>query len=74
VAKIEPWDKAAECERALRRASDPRTRAILAELRDLWIALGNESAFLSPNELKVEIEALARVCKELIDSDEVAIH
>ena len=38
---IDPWEKAAECERSLRATPNLQQRAILEMLRNLWIALGN---------------------------------
>lgn len=42
----DPFDRAAECERALARTQDPDRRVALQALRDLWIALGNEMPYL----------------------------
>jgi hypothetical protein len=40
---IDPWDKAAECEHALRIcADDPDRKALLRGLRDLWRWLARE--------------------------------
>jgi hypothetical protein len=39
---VDPWSKAAECERAIERAADPERRTVLESLRCFWIALGNE--------------------------------
>ena len=39
---VDPWEKAADCERALDAAADPDRHAMLERVRDLWIALGNE--------------------------------
>src|SRR5262245_57511748 len=40
MSNIDPWEKAADCERARKSAADPEQRRLLANLRDLWIALG----------------------------------
>jgi hypothetical protein len=39
MSKVDPTDKAAECLRALELISDPRERALLNSLRDVWIEL-----------------------------------
>jgi hypothetical protein len=39
---VDPWSKAAECERAIERVADPERRTVLESLRRFWIALGNE--------------------------------
>jgi hypothetical protein len=41
---IDPWDKAAECDRALETCSDEGRMLVLVNLRELWIAIGNERA------------------------------
>jgi hypothetical protein len=41
---IDPWAKAAECERALRYTDDPHRRILLSQLREYWIAIANEKA------------------------------
>ena len=38
---IDPWEKAAECERSLTATPNLQQRAIVEMLRNLWIALGN---------------------------------
>jgi hypothetical protein len=44
IAMIDPWKKAAECERALATCADKERRRVLANLQELWIAVGNEKA------------------------------
>ncbi len=39
---IEPWVKAAECERVIRVVADPERRSVLMSLQGFWVALGNE--------------------------------
>ena len=38
----DPWEKAADCERAMRATIDPQRQAILERLRNLWIGLGDK--------------------------------
>jgi hypothetical protein len=49
MTTINPWKKAAECERFLRTAVDPQKQAILTNLRELWIALATERNWSTPN-------------------------
>ncbi len=56
MAKIDPWQKAVECEQSLKSTSDPGQRAVVQNLRDLWIALGNEQSMSSDQELTKDIE------------------
>jgi hypothetical protein len=41
---IDPWEKAAECDRAIRVCTDRKRRPRLISLRRQWIAVGNEKA------------------------------
>jgi hypothetical protein len=57
---IDPWKEAAECERSLQAEVDPERQSILEKLRDLWIALGNETSWMADPDFAKEIEAIAR--------------
>ena len=39
---IDPWEKAAECDRALKSCPDREQRDILANLLQLWISVARE--------------------------------
>jgi hypothetical protein len=62
----EIWQRAAECSRLLDTLTDETNRKLIANLRDLWVALGNQSPFLGKAELikraveleKIELEVL----------------
>jgi hypothetical protein len=43
---VDPWTKAAECDRAIQLVADPERRIVLESLRNLWIALSNEGSTL----------------------------
>jgi hypothetical protein len=45
MSHVDPWDKAAECESAIKIVADPERRVVLDGLRTLWIALGNRQSF-----------------------------
>ena len=64
MANIDPWQKSCEYQKALKRITDPKLRAIFTEFRDLWIALANRKQFLTPAELDTEIEALGNIYNE----------
>ena len=51
MPQIDPWEKAADCERALRITVDPIRRETLSNIREFWIALAQESRFLSDDAL-----------------------
>ena len=69
MSVLDPWQKASECELAVEAATDPQQRAILANLRDLWISLGNTRNFMSADELAKEIETVGRLHIELTAVD-----
>ena len=51
MPQVDPWEKAADCERALRITIDPIHRETLSNIREFWIALAQESRFLSEDAL-----------------------
>jgi hypothetical protein len=67
MAGVDPWERAAECERSLATA-DPNQRSMLEKLRDLWIALGNEQSLVSADQVGKEIEAISRIHADMIPS------
>jgi hypothetical protein len=58
---IDPWEKAAECARAIRLSMDPHRKELLENLQHMWIALGNERNFLTDEELAREAERIGRL-------------
>jgi hypothetical protein len=66
MLQIDPWERAAECERALRAANDPTRRQILTDVRDLWIGLANTRSFWSRAQFDEQVEAISRIHTELI--------
>jgi YozE SAM-like protein len=65
MAHCDPWEKAADCERGL-AVADPKRRPILEQLRDLWIALGNEQSLMSDAQLAKEVEAIGRIQADMV--------
>jgi hypothetical protein len=53
MAQVDPWEKAADCERAIRLSLDPIHREALSNIREFWIALAHERLASLPaqNEL-----------------------
>ena len=39
---VDPWEKAADCDRALRLTIDPVHREFLTNIREFWISLANK--------------------------------
>jgi hypothetical protein len=56
----DPWEKAADCERALRLTLDPIYRENLTNIREFWISLAHKRPFLSETQFAGEAEAIGR--------------
>ena len=74
MSQIDPWEKAADCERAIQAAADPQQKTILKNLRYLWIALANESECMSPDEFAHESETIGRLHVALARSRAPSLH
>jgi len=61
MSNIDPWEKAADCERARKSAADPEQRRLLANLRDLWIALGCQCELMDSDEIAEQAEVIGRL-------------
>ena len=61
MSQVDPWERAADCERALRITVDPVHREALSNIREFWIALAQESRFLSDEALATQIETIGRL-------------
>ena len=65
MAQVDPWEKAADCERAIRITLDPLHRETLTNIREFWIALAHKSRFLSDDALANQIETIGRLHAKL---------
>jgi hypothetical protein len=65
MAQVDPWEKAADCERAIRITLDPLHRETLINIREFWIALAHKSRFLSDDDLANQIEMIGRLHAKL---------
>ena len=61
MIQVDPWEKAADCERALRLTLDPVRRDKLQGIREFWISLARERPFLSEQQFAREVEAIGRL-------------
>ena len=61
MAQVDPWEKAADCERAIRLSLDPARREALCNIREFWIALAQKSQLLSEDALAIQIERISRL-------------
>ena len=69
MSQVDPWEKAAECARAIQISLDPHRKAALANLQQMWMVLADERRFLTPQELAREVETIGRVHAGLDDTD-----
>jgi hypothetical protein len=60
MLQADPWEKAADCERALRLSLDPVHRENLTNIREFWISLATKRPFLSEQEFALQVEAISR--------------
>jgi hypothetical protein len=61
MSQVDPWEKAAECARAIEISIDPHQKAVLINLQQMWIGLGNQRDFLTQEELAREVEVIGRL-------------
>jgi hypothetical protein len=66
--KVDPWEKAGECSRAIDATDDPKRREMLTHMRDLWINLADDHHLLSLPELAEQTTGLAQIHAVLIPS------
>jgi hypothetical protein len=69
---VDPWDKAAECERAIEVVADPERRVVLESLRSLWVALGNEQPLFA--EQARQLSTITQIHAELMPGCRNAMH
>ena len=60
--------------RALAATNEPTKREILTNLGNLWIALANESRFLSDAELAKQVESIGRIHANLAEPGICVVH
>jgi hypothetical protein len=61
MSQVDPWEKAAECARAIQLSLDPHRKEALTNVQQMWIVLASERRFLSPQEVAREVEAIGRL-------------
>jgi hypothetical protein len=59
--QVDPWEKAADCDRALRLTIDPVLREKLTNIREFWISLANQQRSLSEVEFAEQAQAIGRI-------------
>jgi hypothetical protein len=61
MMQVDPWEKAADCERALRLVIDPVYRENLTNIREFWISLAHKRRSLSEQEFARQAETIGRL-------------
>jgi hypothetical protein len=74
MLQLDPWGKAAECERAIEIVADPERRIVLGSLRSVWITLGNNQSFLDAPERVGQLSNIVQIHTELISDYKSAMH
>jgi hypothetical protein len=69
MSQVEPWEKAAECARAIAATNEPTKRETLTGILDRWVALAHKSSILSDAELANQSEAIGRLHASLTEAD-----
>jgi hypothetical protein len=71
---IDPRAKAAECDSAIERVSDPERRIVLETLRDLWIDLCTPVSPIYETDRAVHISTIVEIHNDLMASSKMAMH
>jgi hypothetical protein len=74
MIQLDPWGKAAECERAMQIVADPERRIVLSSLRSVWVALGNKQPFLEARDQVRQLSNIAQIHTELMSICKNAMH
>jgi len=61
MVQVDPWEKAADCDRAMRLTLDPIYRENLTQIREFWISLARKRPILSDSEFASEAEVIGRL-------------
>jgi hypothetical protein len=74
MLQVDPWSKAAECDRAIELVADPERRIVLESLRSLWIALSHERSLLEEPDRAGQLSTIAQIHTELMAVCRGAMH
>jgi hypothetical protein len=61
MSQIDPWEKAAECVRAIQISTDPCRKDVLRNLQHMWIALAHQRDLLTQEQRAREAEKIGRL-------------
>ncbi len=71
---VDPWCKAAECDRAIELVADPERRIVLESLRSLWIALSDALSVLDEPYRANQLSTITQIHTELMAVCRTAMH
>jgi hypothetical protein len=74
MSQIDPWERAADCARAIQDTTDQQRSAILANLRELWLSLANERHVMTDDAFALEVETVGRLHMEWFGAELRASH
>jgi hypothetical protein len=71
---LDPWTKAAECERAIERVADPERRIVLERLRCVWIEVCDSLSLLDEPDRANDLSTIDQIHTQLMASCRTAMH
>jgi hypothetical protein len=71
---LDPWSKAAECDRAIERVADPERRLVLESLRSVWIEVCDSLSLFDDSDRAHDLSAIAQIHRELMVACRTAMH
>lgn len=71
---VDPWCKAAECDRAIELVADPERRIVLESLRSLWVALCDRQSAIGGTDRADQLTTIAQIHTELMAVCRTAMH
>jgi hypothetical protein len=74
MSQPDPWQRAAECAKAIQKTIDPDRRLALAHLQELWVTLGDEKTFMTQRQLAEEIESINELHADFFGPDKSRLH
>ena len=66
MLQIDPWVKAAECDRAIRVVVDPERRSVLISLKSLLVAPGHQQWIFDRSRQAGRVPKIAQIHAELM--------
>jgi hypothetical protein len=74
MLQLDPWRRAAECDRAIERVADPERRMVLEKLKSTWVALCSASSLLDDPDRADQFSLMVQIHAELIAGTRTAMH